>query len=189
MNTPQTHDITVGNLRTPLGTLLTQGGEPIDLASLTVTFYMLNALGESVVAESATGVTKQPTQEFTVDTGENRLICNGHRVLVGQQIVVSNSGGGLPTGLTAATRYFVVSRTPNFFKVSLIPNGAPIDITGAGTGTHSFYVVGTVQKEFLAADVDTAGEYWAWFNVEEGGEKDTFPVDGRKLMVSITEAG
>lgn len=188
MNTPQTHEITKGNLRTPLGALLAQGGEPIDLASLTVTFFMLDNAGASVVAESTTGVTKQPTQTFTVDTTENRLICNAHRVQVGQQIVVSNSGGSLPSGLSSATRYFVVARTPNFFKVSFIPNGAPVDITAAGSGTHSFYVVGTVQKEFLAADVDTEGDYWAWFNVEESNEKDTFPVDGRKLMVKIVGA-
>jgi hypothetical protein len=105
----------------------------------------------------------------------------------GDQVVVS-SGTTLPAGLAASTRYFARNVTPNFFQVSLTPNGAIVDITDAGTGTHSFYIVGSIQKEFLAADVDTAGDYYGWFVCTESAENDTFPNDGRKLCIRITEA-
>lgn len=47
----------------------------------------------------------------------------------------------LPAGLAAATHYFVIEKTADTFKLSLTPGGAAVDITDAGTGTHSFTVV------------------------------------------------
>lgn len=37
---------------------------------------------------------------------------------------------------------------------------------------------GKVQYDFQAADVDTAGVYWAWFRIGSGGEWATFPAAG-----------
>jgi hypothetical protein len=78
--------------------------------------------------------------------------------------------------------------TPNFFQVSLTPNGTVVDITSTGTGAHTYYVVGSVQYAFLAADVDTAGIFKGYFTVEESSVKDTFPVDGH-IRIEIREAG
>jgi hypothetical protein len=47
---------------------------------------------------------------------------------------------------------------------------------------------GRVNYDFQAADVDTLGTYWAWFTVYVGAERDTFPVDGRKLRIDIVAA-
>lgn len=47
------------------------------------------------------------------------------------------SSGTLPTGLTAATRYYIVQATTDTFKLSLTKNGTPVTTTGAGTGTHT----------------------------------------------------
>ena len=45
--------------------------------------------------------------------------------------------GTLPAPLQAGVDYFVVSGTPTSFKVSLTKDGAPINITTAGTGATS----------------------------------------------------
>lgn len=186
-NTLRVHTRTKGDTRTPLGAKLVQNGKPVDLAGKTVTVIIEQDDGDAEQAETATGVTAHPTFTFTADTTNDFLVCNDHRVEEGDQIIVSNSGGGLPTGLSASTRYFARDVEDNCFKVAATRNGTPVDITGAGTGTNSFYVVGSVQYDFSSGNTDTAGFYWLWFVVAESSEDDTFPHDGKKLRVEIVE--
>jgi hypothetical protein len=65
-----------------------------------------------------------------------------------------------------------------------------VDITGAGTGTNTFYVVGHVQYDFQSADVDTAGIYYVWFQIVASAEIDHFPSNGRSEvnLLEIVEA-
>ena len=45
---------------------------------------------------------------------------------------------------------------------------------------------GKVKYDFTAADVDTAGTFYAWFRVTDvNGETDTFPAGGRKFKIVI----
>jgi hypothetical protein len=59
----------------------------------------------------------------------------------GNVVRVSNSGGGLPTGLAAATDYYVIPVGPLTYKLaSSFANamaGTAIDLSSAGTGTHT----------------------------------------------------
>ncbi len=43
------------------------------------------------------------------------------------------AGGALPAGLTAGTKYFVVSALPSSWKVSATVGGAAVDVTTTGT--------------------------------------------------------
>jgi hypothetical protein len=45
--------------------------------------------------------------------------------------------GTLPAGLSAGVNYYLVQPTINSFKLSILPNGAPVITTSAGTGTHT----------------------------------------------------
>lgn len=185
----QTHSRMVGSILLPLNAIIYRGDDPLDLGSYTVKFLMEDSAGTSVVAESTTGVTAQPTQTFTASATTDLLTKVAHGVKYGDQIVVSNSGGALPTGLSASTPYFAVDVTPNAFGLTTLPGGQKIDITGAGTGTHSFYIVGSVQKVFLAADVDTAGRYPAWFSVYSGSDFASAPVAKEGLTVEVLPFG
>lgn len=49
----------------------------------------------------------------------------------------SNSGGALPTGITAGTKYWVRDLTTNTFKISATRGGAAIDLSGAQSGVHT----------------------------------------------------
>lgn len=48
---------------------------------------------------------------------------------------------------------------------------------------------GLVQYDFQAADVDEAGTFYGWFTVYSGAEHDTYPANGRKLVIVISERG
>ena len=187
------HIVQRANTRTPLARVLMQGDQPVDMTGLTGKVFGEKDNSDAWIAETTTGVTAQGTSTFTTNTadGFDRLRHNGTLAKNGMQIVVSTTTT-LPAGLSASTRYFVREADPNGFKVSLTPNGATIDITDAGTGTHSYYIVGMVQYDFQTADVATAGTFWLWFNVYNGSEYDTFPVvrqgNNRGLRVEVVEA-
>lgn len=186
------HERKVGDTLAPLNAVLTRDGTPIDLASLTVKFQIESADGTSLLAETTTGVTAHPTQTFTCTdyATNNWLLKNDHGVKEGQQVVLSNSGGALPSGLSAATRYFAVNVRPNAFRVTQDgPQGTAITIAGAGTGTHSFYVVGSVQYDFASATVTTAGRYRGWFTLYSGSEFDSVPTSPEGITIEVTPYG
>lgn len=198
-----THEITQGDTTKPLGCLLTRftprGERPVDLTGRTLAFAMVKDDGDgtytSVIAQTTSNVTIHPTTTFTADASLDTLTAVRHTVNEGDEIGVSNSGGALPTGLAAGTRYFAINCADDTFQLSATRGGSAIDIAGAGTGTHSFYKFGTVQYDFQSADVanvdededgnDVARTCWAWFVDTTGGETDHFPHDGNKLRVLI----
>ena len=183
------HRITLDDTLLPLNTVLRHAnGDPIDLSAYTVKFAMEKSDGTSELAATTTGVTAHPTQTFTASTTTELMTCNGHGVEHGDQIIVASSGT-LPTGLTASTRYFAVQVNPNTFALATLPDGPPIDITGAGSGTHTFYIVGSVQMDFAAANVDTAGTYYGWFTLTSGSELKTLPEGDRWYEIRIIEKG
>ena len=183
------HTITIGDTLLPLNSVLRQAnGNPINLASYTVTFKMEEQDGDAELAETATGVTAHPTQTFTASATTDLLTCNDHGVEEGDQIIVASTTT-LPTGLAASTRYFAVEVNPNTFALATTPGAVKIDITGAGTGTHTFYIVGSVQMDFAAANVDTAGVYRGWFILTSSGEKKHMPEGDRFFEIRVVTVG
>lgn len=187
---PNTTKITKGNTLLPLNTVISIGGDPVDLSAYTVKFRMVEEDDTSsvIVNDGTTGITVHPTNTFTASATTDRLTKNAHGLQANDQIIVSNSGGALPTGLAASTRYFPVDISPNAFKVAETPNGPAIDITGAGTGTHSYYVVGSVQYDWQTGDVDESGRFYAWFKLFSGSEFQHVPYDGASWLVIVEQS-
>lgn len=184
-----THRITLGDTLLPLNVVLRDGnGDPYNLASYTVEFAMETETGTEDLAQTSTGVTKHPTQNFTVDTTANLVKCNAHGVQLHDQIVVSTSGT-LPAGLAASTRYHARDITPNSFKLAAGPEGEVIDITDTGTGTHSFFVVGSAQMDFASTNVDTAGRYRGWFVLVSATENHHVPHGDQHIGIEIVARG
>jgi hypothetical protein len=186
-----THTITVGDTLLPLNTVLRDGnGNPFDLSLYTVRFQMETDTGTSELATTTTGVTAHPTQTFTAEADDDYLTCNGHGVKEGDQIIVANSGGALPTGLAAATRYFARDVHANVFRVATISAANQyVNITTDGTGTNTFYVVGSVQFDFASTNVDTAGNYRGWFTLDSGSELETLPKGDKWFSVVVVNKG
>jgi hypothetical protein len=75
---------------------------------------------------------------FTVDDATDIFTATAHGLQDGDEVIFSNSGGALPTGLSAATTYYIISATANTFKVSTTKGGSAVNITSTGTGTNYF---------------------------------------------------
>lgn len=60
-----------------------------------------------------------------------------HGLAAGTPVLFTNSGGALPTGLTAGTIYYVLADTVNTFKVSATIGGSAINFTGSQSGVHT----------------------------------------------------
>ena len=54
-------------------------------------------------------------------------------------VMVSNSGGALPSGYVAGTQYFVRDITSTTMKLSTSFGGSVQAISGNGSGTHTIY--------------------------------------------------
>ena len=89
------------------------------------------------------------------------ITSNAHGLVNGNKIVFTTTTT-LPAGLATGTVYFVREVTTNTFKVSTSTNGAIVDITDTGTGTHTFTMhdIGNTQlvEDFrnLIMQLDTA---------------------------------
>lgn len=183
------HVIAVGDTRKPLGfKLRTPSKRPIDLTSLTPQVFGFKDDGTVWFALDTGRITKHPLRTFTA-AADDWLTDNDNLLDDGDQIIVS-SAGTLPAGLVALTRYFSRDVEPNRCKVSLSPGGQPVDITGAGTGVHSYFIVGSGHVTFTDPDVAAAGTFWLWIRPKDAGNAfETFPIvrraNDRALRVEI----
>lgn len=187
MPASEKHKRLLNNTLLPLNFRVLLNGDPVNLASYTVKMRIEDENGNVVVNDSSTGITKHPTQEFTA-ASSGLATCVSHGVKHGDQIIVANSGGSLPTGLAASTRYFAVDVNPNTFGLAALPDGASV-ITAAGSGTNTFYIVGSCQYDFQAGDVDAAGTFRAWAIIESGSEQHHFPDDELGMAIEIKAVG
>ena len=60
-----------------------------------------------------------------------------HGMSNGKKVVLTTTGT-LPTGLSTSTRYYVIEATTNTFELSVDPGGTAVDITGTGSGVHTW---------------------------------------------------
>jgi len=76
---------------------------------------------------------------FTAANGTDQLTSVGHGLTVDTSIVLSNTGGALPTGLTANQIYYVINTTgADVFQVSSTRGGSAVNFTTDGTGTQTW---------------------------------------------------
>ena len=184
------HTVTKDDTGDPLDAkLIDKNGNPYDLASYTVKAFMELPDGTSELAVTTTGVSAHPTQTFTAEADDEYITANAHGVEAGDQIIVANSGGDLPTGLAASTRYWPINITANRFQVAAYDGGKAIALTSDGSGTNTFYIVGHVRFTFAAANVDTAQTQRLWFTLTSGSDVLTEPKGDQWFEIRVVAAG
>lgn len=75
---------------------------------------------------------------FTVDTSSNEIIDTAHGKSVGDRVHFTTTTT-LPSPLSGAVVYCIISTSTDRFKISTTCGGAEVDITTNGSGTHSDY--------------------------------------------------
>jgi hypothetical protein len=89
------------------------------------------------------------TRTITCTSATPAVVTNtgaAQTLYVGMAIQFVNSGGALPTGITAATTYYITTIvTPTTFQFSLTPGGTAVNTSSTGTGTHSIQVASTTE--------------------------------------------
>ena len=89
--------------------------------------------------EHTTDITKGRSGTVTISNASPAVISwSSHGLYVDSEVVFTTDGG-LPSGLTAGTRYYVISAGygTNSFEVSATPQGAAINTSTDGSGTHT----------------------------------------------------
>ena len=132
----------------------------VDANTIQLTTSLANALAGTFVAvtDNGTGTQTLDPSIFTVTLG--------HKLTTGDALEVSNSGGALPTGLSAATVYWAQIVTSTTFKLydtrahALVASGATglVTISDNGTGTQTATTTATVGSgsSFLPLGVPVA---------------------------------
>lgn len=112
-------------------------------------------IGDEIVIDSATAAITYGLRQFvpvTISTSANTLTAP-HDFVNGQKLQFV-FGTTAPTGVSAATDYYVVNsnRVDGIFQVSATESGAAVNITAAGTGPHYCGVIANDVK--IAASFD-----------------------------------
>ena len=93
---------------------------------------------------SATPATKD-FDPADVNTGAETITEAAHGYVTGDTVILSNTGGGLPGGLSATTYYVIKVDANTFSLATSLANayaGTAINITTQGTGTHHVVIDG-----------------------------------------------
>lgn len=73
---------------------------------------------------------------FTANAGTDTITQVAHGYANGWVLWLSSSGS-LPAGLSAGKEYYVVNKATDTYQLALTAGGAAIDLTSAGSGTHT----------------------------------------------------
>lgn len=127
-----------------------------------------------------------------VDTDEETVTEASHEYETGLKVQVSNSGGGLPGGLSVTTDYYIIKvDVDTYAYASSRANalaGTKINLTSQGTGTHTTEVNGT-----LAGTIDIQGSNnnsdWIDILVGGSGVSQTITDASGEYAFNVPDAG
>ena len=91
------------------------------------------------VVEEEDGIAKGKTSTVTISNATPAVVTwAAHGLYVGSCAVLTTDGA-LPTGFTAGTRYYIIAAgfAAGEFQLSATPEGAAINTSDAGSGTHT----------------------------------------------------
>ena len=94
-----------------------------------------------------------------VDIATEIITIAAHGFFDTDKVQFSTVTGTLPTGISAATDYFIIASTANTFKISLTSGGSAVNITAVGVGSclvHSKDLSST-RAEVFSTDTSSAG--------------------------------
>ena len=126
--------------------------------------------------QTLTVTSKEVQDTFTADYTTGILTLNTvlwNTIATGDALIVSNSGGALPAGLTGATYYAIKLGTEQEIKLAsshnnaIAPTPIPVTFTGNGTGTQTLTlsnktIVGTVTVDQSNGFITVTNDWYNW---------------------------
>lgn len=76
----------------------------------------------------------------SVTNATNTINEASHGLSNGDVLLLTNSGGALPTGLSEQTRYFVVNAAAGTFQLATRPGGSVVTFSDDGSGTNYYHL-------------------------------------------------
>lgn len=153
------------------------------------TLYAMRLL--STDDEHAGGVAKiefrratSPVHNITFEIDPDTCTVTDNPFVDGDAIMLT-AGGALPTGLSAATRYFVINTAGNNFQLSLTSGGAALEWTDVGTPPNTIAYDTTTWSENLGSyrNADLAIELKTFIN-----DDGRFVKQGQVMIAFSVEA-
>lgn len=119
----------------PAGWLLMNGGSSSCTGSAGVNASLCSLL---VALTGTLNYKGSAAGTFTVDTSSNEILDTAHGQAVNDRVHFTTTGT-LPAPLSNTTVYCIISTTTDRYQISTTCGGGAVDITSAGSGTHSNY--------------------------------------------------
>lgn len=116
------------------------------------------------VSTAETAIDIFANETFTVDTATDELIDTAHSRENGDVVFLTTTAT-LPIGLSTGTKYYVVEKTTDRFKVSTTLSGSAVDITGGTTDTDTYHspnrwiLTGTARSVGVKLDTQQAKQF------------------------------
>lgn len=134
----------IGSIAIPESTV--SGSATIGTNALTTTISTvdtptrINTLWDELINAERLSYQDVATFDGSTDfiTSEDGLSVAFNHNLSDGDLIFFVEKGGLPTGLSENTRYYVINSTATTFQVALTPGGSAVDFTGNGTGENYY---------------------------------------------------
>lgn len=185
---PYTYRFIVGDTLAGFAVTLRDSDSALELTPYTVKLTIEQDGGTPIVEETETGITKQQSRAFTADAERDLLLCPNNKLDPNTEVVLATTGT-LPAPLESAKTYFVTDPSPHAIALTDLPDDAPLDLTSAGTGSHSLYAVGEVNVAVPAAVANAEGTYRAWLKLFKDGKGITWPNDATGVVLEVAPRG
>lgn len=119
-----------------------QNARPPAVPYVSLDFISLDGFGQDWVDTEANTITLDDAEVEDVDPDTDTLTITGHAYTAGMGPVrATNTGGALPAGLDVDTDYWIIVDDADTIRLASshydARHGAAVDITDAGTGTHT----------------------------------------------------
>lgn len=119
-------------------------------------------VGSSTGSTFATTVRATATVTMTI-ASPCVVSWTSHGCVDGDPVWFTNSGGALPTGITASTVYYVKYIDANSFNLAATPGGSSINTSGSQSGTHT----GNAAAQFILSVREIYGSAtYSWYALQ-----------------------
>jgi uncharacterized delta-60 repeat protein len=158
---------------------------PSRIGTLQVALLPGNSVSPVNITTAGTGTLTMTSQiSFTVNSQSDTLTSPGeHRLAKGGMVRLA-SYGTLPGGLSSTVDYYLIDVAARTFRLSLLPDGRPVNITDTGTGIHTVESQGIPKRVGSAALTFTADA--ANFPASQGNGKIKVSISPQLGLGDIT---